>query len=74
MTSEITKGMLSGQVRYGDTFDGGRLATQRAIERILVQGARYYSARKSEEYLEGYNAALKIVRDGYSPARSIDGW
>jgi len=74
VTSEITKGMLSGQVRYGDTFDGGRLATQRAIERILVQGARYYSARKSEEYLEGYNAALKIVRDGYAPTRTTDGW
>jgi hypothetical protein len=24
--------------------------------------------------LEGYNAAIKIVKDGYSPARSIDGW
>jgi len=74
MTSEITKGMLSGQVRYGDTFDGGRLATQRAIERTLVHGARYYSSRKSEEYLEGFNAATKIVKDGYPPTRSTDGW
>jgi len=62
--------MLNGQANYGDTFSEGRLASQKAIERRLVQGARFYSARRSTEFMQGYISANKIVKDGFAPTRT----
>jgi hypothetical protein len=63
----ITDPMKDGVVQYGDTFLEGSRYNQKATERRLVQGARFYSGKKSSEFMQGYLAANKIVRDALVP-------
>jgi len=73
MTARITDAMLNGQVDYGDTFIDGRQFNQKSIERRLIEGARFYTGTKSSEFIQGYLAANKIVKDGFAP-RPKDGY
>jgi len=63
----ISDPMKDGVVQYGDTFLEGTRYNQKTTERRLVQGARFYSGTKSFEFMQGYLAANKIVKDALVP-------
>jgi len=63
----ISDPMKDGTVQYGDTFLEGTRHSQKATERRLAQGAMLYSGTKSLEFMQGYLAATKIVRDAVVP-------
>jgi hypothetical protein len=63
----ITNSMKDGVVQYGDTFLDGTRYNQKATERRLTEGARFYSGTKSAEFMQGYLAANKIVKDVLVP-------
>jgi hypothetical protein len=63
----ITDPMKDGTIQYGDTFLDGTRHNQKVTERRLIEGARYYSGTKSLEFMQGYLAANKIVRDALVP-------
>jgi hypothetical protein len=68
----ITDPMKDGTVQYGDTFLDGTRYNQKATERRLIQGARFYSGTKSPEFMQGYLAANKIVRDALVPKTKLE--
>jgi hypothetical protein len=63
----ITDPMKDGTIQYGDTFLDGTRHNQKVTERRLIQGARFYYGRQSPEFMQGYLAANKIVRDALVP-------
>ena len=68
----ITDPMKDGTVQYGDTFLEGSRYNQKATERRLIEGARYYSGTKSFEFMQGYLAANKIVKDALVPKTNLE--
>ena len=68
----ITNSMKDGVVQYGDTFLDGTRHNQEATERRLIEGARHYSETKSLEFMQGYLAANKIVRDALVPKTNLE--
>jgi hypothetical protein len=67
----ITDPMKDGTIQYGDTFLDGTRYNQKATERRLIQGARFYSGTKSFEFMQGYLAANKIVKDALVPKTNL---
>jgi hypothetical protein len=68
----ITDPMKDGTIQYGDTFLDGTRYNQKATERRLIQGARFYSGTKSPDFMQGYLAANKIVRDALVPKTKLE--
>jgi len=67
----ITNSMKDGVVQYGDTFLDWTRYNQKATELRLLEGAKFYSGTKSPEFMQGYLAANKIVKDVLVPKTKL---